>query len=395
MKILFLGYENCRLHNFLLSKYDVIQAEDKIEIKDVENVDYIISFGYKHIIKEDVICRAKNPIINLHISYLPYNRGYHPNFWSFLEDTPKGVTIHYIDKGIDTGEIILQKEILFNDEEDTLSKTYNRLISEIQDLFINNYSFILSDKATATPQKNRVTFHLEKDLEKHAHILTEGWDTNTIKINNLNLREIDFGDEELLLEWRNDAITRKNSISQAEVSKEDHKKWLEKTILNSPNIFLFILEDKGVPVGTIRSNKTGVDEYELSWTISPDYRRQGYGTKILKLFLLNKNSAFIARIMPLNTGSILMTERNGFKLHGRDDQFLIYKKVMREKKRTDLEIIDEVQKIRAKNNVNWMDILRLAFKHAPEDARKLMGTVNEYDGRISALLKELSNNKNE
>ena len=148
-------------------------------------------------------------------------------------------------------------------------------------------------------------------------------------------------------------------------------------------------------MGTIRSNKTGVDEYELSWTISPDYRRQGYGTKILKLFLLNKNSAFIARIMPLNTGSILMTERNGFKLHGRDDQFLIYKKVMREKKRTDLEIIDEVQKIRAKNNVNWMDILRLAFKHAPEDARKLMGTVNEYDGRISALLKELSNNKNE
>ena len=62
------------------------------------------------------------------------------------------------------------------------------------------------------------------------------------------------------------------------------------------------------------------------------------------------------------------------------------------KKRTDLEIIDEVEKVRTKNNVNWMDILRLAFKHAPEDARKLMGQVNEHDGRISTLLKELSNN---
>ena len=62
------------------------------------------------------------------------------------------------------------------------------------------------------------------------------------------------------------------------------------------------------------------------------------------------------------------------------------------KKRTDLEIIDEVENIRTKNNVNWMDILRLAFKHAPEDARKLMGRVNEYDGRISALLTELANN---
>ena len=39
-----------------------------------------------------------------------------------------------------------------------------------------------------------------------------------------------------------------------------------------------------------------------------------------------------------------------------------------------------------------MDILRLAFQHAPDEARKLMGRVNEYDQRISDLLKELSNN---
>jgi len=395
MKILFLGYKNCRLYNFLSSRYDVIQTEDKIKIEDVKNVDYVISFGYKHIIGEDIICITKNPIINLHISYLPYNRGYHPNFWSFLEDTPKGVTIHYIDAGIDTGEIILQKEIVFDEEENTLAKTYNRLIGEIQDLFINNYNFILSGDATSTPQKNRGTFHLEKDLEKHTPLLTKGWDTETIKINNLNLREIDFNDGELLLEWRNDIITRKNSKSQAIVAKEDHKKWLEKTILNSPHISVFILEDKGVPVGTIRSNKMSGNEYELSWTISPDYRRQGYGTKILKLFLLNKTNTFIARIMPQNEGSILMAKRNGFKLCGRDGQFSIYKKNMANKKRTDLEIIDEVESVRAKNNVNWMDILRLAFKHVPEDSRKLMGKVNEYDFRISQLLTELSNNGGE
>lgn len=61
-------------------------------------------------------------------------------------------------------------------------------------------------------------------------------------------------------------------------------------------------------------------------------------------------------------------------------------------KRTDLEIIDEVEKIRTKNNVNWMDILRLAFTHAPDDARRLMTKVNEHDGRISELLSELSKN---
>ena len=48
------------------------------------------------------------------MSYLPYNRGAHPNFWSFVNNTVKGVTIHEIDQGIDTGKIILQKSIKFD-----------------------------------------------------------------------------------------------------------------------------------------------------------------------------------------------------------------------------------------------------------------------------------------
>ena len=61
-------------------------------------------------------------------------------------------------------------------------------------------------------------------------------------------------------------------------------------------------------------------------------------------------------------------------------------------KRTDLEIIDEIEKIRTKNNVNWMDILRLVFTVAPDEARKLMSRVDEFDNRISLLVKELSEN---
>ena len=37
-----------------------------------------------------------------------------------------------------------------------------------------------------------------------------------------------------------------------------------------------------------------------------------------------------------------------------------------------LKIIDEIEKVRSKNNMNWMDILRLAFIHAPDEAKKLM-----------------------
>ena len=55
-----------------------------------------------------------------------------------------------------------------------------------------------------------------------------------------------------------------------------------------------------------------------------------------------------------------------------------------------LDIIDEIEKIRKKNNVNWMDILRLAFRNSPGEARKLMLKINTEDDRISELLKKLS-----
>ena len=55
-----------------------------------------------------------------------------------------------------------------------------------------------------------------------------------------------------------------------------------------------------------------------------------------------------------------------------------------------LEIIDEIEKVRSRNNVNWMDILRLVFKHSPEEAKKLMKKINEEDDRISELFKKLS-----
>tara|TARA_B110000114_G_scaffold175747_1_gene205618 strand:- start:930 stop:1169 length:240 start_codon:yes stop_codon:yes gene_type:complete len=76
-----------------------------------------------------------NDILNLHISYLPFNKGTHPNFWSFAENTPSGVTIHKINKKIDSGNIIYQKILDFelnkNKKKLTFKDTYSVLISEI------------------------------------------------------------------------------------------------------------------------------------------------------------------------------------------------------------------------------------------------------------------------
>lgn len=60
---------------------------------------------------------------------------------------------------------------------------------------------------------------------------------------------------------------------------------------------------------------------------------------------------------------------------------------------TDLEIIDAIEQVRSKNNINWMNILRLAFKDSPSEAREIVAKINEDDGKIGALLKQLSENK--
>jgi len=54
-----------------------------------------------------------------------------------------------------------------------------------------------------------------------------------------------------------------------------------------------------------------------------------------------------------------------------------------------LKIIDEIEKVRTMNNINWMDVLRLAFIHAPKDAKELMKKINTADDEISAAVKKL------
>ena len=54
-----------------------------------------------------------------------------------------------------------------------------------------------------------------------------------------------------------------------------------------------------------------------------------------------------------------------------------------------LKIISKIEKVRSKNNINWMNILRLAFKLDPNSAKKIMKKINYDDKKISKLLSEL------
>lgn len=104
----------------------------------------------------------------MHISLLPWNRGSAPNLWSFWEDTPKGVTIHEMDAGIDTGPIIAQKELFFDEEKETFSSTYNILQKEIVELFKECWGDISNGNYTTFSPNSKGTYHDKKDL---SHLL--------------------------------------------------------------------------------------------------------------------------------------------------------------------------------------------------------------------------------
>ncbi len=63
------------------------------------------------IIREPLISLPRNGFVNTHPSLLPYNRGKHYSFWAIVENAPYGVTMHFVDEGIDTGDIIAQSSI--------------------------------------------------------------------------------------------------------------------------------------------------------------------------------------------------------------------------------------------------------------------------------------------
>ena len=54
-----------------------------------------------------------------------------------------------------------------------------------------------------------------------------------------------------------------------------------------------------------------------------------------------------------------------------------------------LKTIDQIEKVRSKNNINWMDIIRLAVNHAPNETLKVIKKINNQDKKISKLFKKI------
>lgn len=179
MKVLVLSPYGQRISGAIAATGDTADFyEDRLQ-KPPE-ADFIVSYGYRHMVREPVLSAFKGRIINLHISMLPFNRGADPNFWSWINDTPKGVTIHEIDEGMDTGPVISQRSVIFS-PSDTLATSYEKLRNSIEGLFADCWPQIRSGYR-ASPQTGDGSHHFAKDKDFLFNALPLGWNTPVVEI---------------------------------------------------------------------------------------------------------------------------------------------------------------------------------------------------------------------
>lgn len=132
-------------YNIPLYKEMNINTGDFVSKVKLINPDLIISVNFSQLLKSEIIGIPPRGCINTHASLLPKYRGRAPLNWAIINgEKATGVTVHYINEGIDTGDIILQERINIGEEEyigdllEKVKKIYPKLVDEAIDMIEEN-----------------------------------------------------------------------------------------------------------------------------------------------------------------------------------------------------------------------------------------------------------------
>jgi methionyl-tRNA formyltransferase len=124
---------------------------------------------WNRLIRKPLLEVPRLGFLNFHPSFLPHDRGKHYNFWTLAEETPFGVTIHWITEGVDDGDIAFQRPIA-KSWTDTGETLYARCQEEMVVLFRDNLDRIWAGEIPRIPQPEGGSFHRADELERASRI---------------------------------------------------------------------------------------------------------------------------------------------------------------------------------------------------------------------------------
>ena len=157
----------------------------------------------------------------------------------------------------------------------------DKIINKIQDIRSkNNINWmdllriaIKKDPKNSTKVISNI-YQSDSDISDLVFILN-----NSSKINKLiSLNKINKEDCNIILDWRNDPISRLNSRNKNIISKQDHSKWF-KSKLNSTSDITLIAKVSHINVATVRYDKVNDKVFEVSINVSPKFRKIAYPKK--------------------------------------------------------------------------------------------------------------------
>ncbi len=155
-------YEFCCDYGYRTVIQEKISFEELRHLITDSETDLMIAHAFMRILPKEILILPKYGVINIHPSLLPKYRGPSPTFW-VLRNREKitGLTCHYMDEGIDTGDIIYQTEIPVK-PDDTVASIIDRQKTVVRGLIIESLSRITSDEFRPTPQVSELASYAPK-----------------------------------------------------------------------------------------------------------------------------------------------------------------------------------------------------------------------------------------
>ena len=146
-------------HKYLILNQDTIKF---INSHNKFHFDWLLNLWGAYIFNEEILLKAKKSL-NVHPSFLPFDRGRDPIVWAIRKSHPAGVTLHQITEGVDEGPIIFQEEVKYNFPENG-RVLYDRVIQRCHTIFGEQWPKIRSSKDKPITQKQNNIINYRKNL---------------------------------------------------------------------------------------------------------------------------------------------------------------------------------------------------------------------------------------
>lgn len=201
-------------------------------------------------------------------------------------------------------------------------------------------------------------------------------------------KKISKSDLIFTLRLRNIKSVRENCFNTEIITIKEHKKWFLKEIKSKNNLFLIIKKNRE-RIGIIRYEKKEF-YYNISISILPKYHSQNLGSMALTASEnILKKGMLISNIKKNNKKSLVFFIKNGYAELSNNKKYVLYKIINKKQSIKNSKLIDQIQEIRKRNNVNWMDILRIAFESAPDKTKGVFKNIFKDDKSINLISKKL------